>query len=130
MKATRKLNRRSFLGTVAGGIAGAGALIAVASDAEAMQCSDSDSGPNSDPPGRGRSCGGYSDSDSGPNSDPPGRGRGNSNRRTGLTDRDSGSNADPAGNGRGRRRGRCSGATDSDRGAWADPARCGRGRHN
>ena len=76
MKPTRKLSRRSFLGRVAGGaILGGGALMAVSDTASALQCSDSDSGPNSDPPGRGRSCGGCSDSDSGPNSDPGGRGR-------------------------------------------------------
>ena len=58
MKPTRKLNRRSFLGTVAGGIAGIGALAAVSGTTEASQygCSDNDSGTNSDPGGNGRSC--------------------------------------------------------------------------
>src|SRR6185436_13756416 len=98
MKPTRRLSRRSFLGRVAGGaIAGGAALTVLGSPAEALQVSDSDSGPNSDPPGRGRG-NGYSDSDSGPNSDPPGRGRGN-----GISDSDSGPNSDPPGRGRGSR---------------------------
>ena len=78
MKPTRKLNRRSFFAAVAGGVAVTGALGTIAADpAEAFQVTDSDSGPNSDPPGRGRGGGGgsCSDSDSGPNSDPGGRGR-------------------------------------------------------
>ena len=55
MKPTRKLSRRSFLGRVAGGaIAGGAALTVLGAPAEALQVTDSDSGPNSDPPGRGR----------------------------------------------------------------------------
>src|SRR5687768_4864885 len=46
MKPTRKLNRRSFLGTVAGGVAGAGALAAVSGEAHAFQSGCSDSDPN------------------------------------------------------------------------------------
>ena len=109
MKTTRKLSRRSFLGRVAGGVAGGAALtILGASKAEAQ----------------------VSDSDTGQYADPVGRGRGNGYGNTGCSDSDSGNYADPGGNGRGRRRGGCSGLTDSDRGSWSDPARCGRGRHN
>ena len=79
MKPTRKLNRRSFLGTVAGGVAGAGALAAVSGEAHAFQsgCSDNDRGQNADPINNGRSCrtSGCSDNDSGQNSDPIGNGR-------------------------------------------------------
>ena len=54
MQTTRKLSRRSFLGRVAGGaIAGGGALVVLGGTARAFQ-TDSDSGPNSDPAGRGR----------------------------------------------------------------------------
>jgi hypothetical protein len=153
MKPTRKLSRRSFLGRVAGGaIVGGAALTVLTGPAEAMQASDSDSGPNADPSGRGRGnpncsdsdsgqygdpggrgrrCGrtntGCSDSDSGQNGDPSGRGRrcGGGRGTSGLTDRDTGRYADPAGNGRGTRR---SGLTDRDTGSHSDPAGNGRGR--
>jgi len=76
MKHTRKLSRRSFFATVAGGVATAGAVGVIApGHAEAMQCTDSDRGSSSDTAGRGRNCGGCSDSDSGANGDPSGRGR-------------------------------------------------------
>lgn len=159
MKPTRKLNRRSFMARVAGGVAAVGALGLVATDeAGAVQsgCTDSDSGPNSDSPGYGRSCGGRrtgcTDSDSGPNSDPPGGGHCRSRpvrARTGCTDRDGGRYADGVGYGRhcGRRSGytgltdrdpsdrpgygrgfrRRRSCTDSDTGRYGDPA--GRGRH-
>jgi hypothetical protein len=43
-------------------------------------CTDSDGGPNADPPGMGRRCRGRptgcTDTDRGPNEDPPGYGRG------------------------------------------------------
>jgi hypothetical protein len=90
--------------------------------------SDQDSGPNADPPGRGRGGGGggggISDQDSGPNADPPGRGRG-SRSGGGVSDSDSGPNADPPGRGRGSRGGG-TGLTDSDAGPNADGP--GRGR--
>jgi len=129
MKPTRKLNRRSFFAAVAGTVVATGAIGLVATDeAEALQGSDSDRGPNSDPPGRGRgsSC---SDSDSGRYGDPGGRGRrcGGGRRRTGITDRDTGSGSDAAGYGTGRRA-RRSGCTDSDRGRNSDPAGNGRCR--
>jgi hypothetical protein len=76
MKPTRRLSRRSFLAVVAGGAATAGAVGLIAPGrAEAMQCTDADTGSSSDPAGRGRNCGGCSDSDSGPSGDPSGRGR-------------------------------------------------------
>ena len=105
MKTTRRLSRRSFLGSVAGGaVLGGGALIALSGTAGAAQGSDNDSGPRADPPGRGTRTG-RTDSDS---SDRPGRGT-----VTGRTDSDSSdlpnrgrgcSDADPADpQGRGRR---------------------------
>ena len=114
MKTDRKLSRRSFLGRVVGGTVAGGAFVALASQAEALQVTDSDSGPNSDPPGRGRG-GGVTDSDQGPNSDPPGRGRGRAARP--CTDSDSGPNSDRAGSGRGN------GRTDRDP---TDRPGCGR----
>jgi hypothetical protein len=101
MKSNRKLSRRSFLTRVAGGaVIGGGALVALTGKAEAYQVTDSDQGPNSDAPGRGRG----------------------SNRIRGCTDSDQGPNADQAGNGRGN------GRSDSDSGPNADPANCGRRR--
>ena len=118
MKPTRRLSRRSFLGRVAGGaVVGGGALMVLAGKAEAVQVTDGDSGPGSDPAGRGR--GALTDSDSGPNADPPGYGRGQ--RTTACTDTDAGPNSDGAGQGRG------SGVTDGDAGSYADAAGCGRG---
>lgn len=113
MKTDRKLSRRSFMGRVVGGTLAGGAFVALASQAEALQVSDSDSGPNADQAGRGRT--GVTDSDSGPNSDRPGHGRSRSSRP--CTDRDSGPNADQAGRGRGN------GRSDSDP---TDRAGCGR----
>ena len=127
----RSLGRRSTLGLIGASVAAmAGALGLEPAIAEA-QCSDSDSGPNADPGGQGRSCGGgggCTDSDAGPNADGAGRGRncGGGVRPRGCTDRDSGRNADPAGGGRRcgrRRRRRC---TDADTGRYADGAGHGR----
>jgi hypothetical protein len=79
MKSTRKLSRRSFLTRVAGGvIVGGGALVALTGKAEAYQVTDSDQGPHSDPPGRGRGNNhirGCTDADQGPNADPANCGR-------------------------------------------------------
>ena len=106
MKSTRKLSRRSFLTRVAGGaIITGGAMVALTGGARAYQVTDSDSGANSDPPGRGRRRSGAS----------------------GLTDSDSGAMADPGGNGRGARRTSATGITDSDSGSTADSANYGRG---
>lgn len=116
MKTERRLTRRSFLGRVVGGVAvTGGAFVALQGKAEAGQVSDNDSGPNSDPPGRGYT--GVSDSDSGANSDRPNHGRRVARRVQGCTDSDTGSNSDPAGGGRGN------GRNDSDP---SDPAGCGR----
>ena len=129
MKTTRKVSRRSFFLTVAGGVAAAGTLGLIApTEAQAMQCTDSDTGGNSDPAGGGRRCGtnrstGCTDRDTGRYSDPAGNGRCRRRTRTGCTDRDTGRYGDPAGNGRCRRRRSC---TDSDTGRYGDPA--GRGR--
>ena len=128
MKTTRKLNRRSFFFTVAGTVAAASTVGLIApTEAEAMQCTDSDSGSYSDPAGGGRNCRrgrtGCTDRDTGRYSDPAGNGRCRRRRRTGCTDSDRGRYADPAGNGRCRRRS-CS---DSDSGRYGDPG--GRGRN-
>lgn len=124
MKTTRRLSRRSFLGQVAGGAVGAGALALVGAEPAQAQsgCSDSDSGTYGDPGGNGRRCrptSGVTDSDP---SDAAGDGQGRA-----CTDRDTGRNADPVGRGR-----RCggrnwTGVTDSDSGAYRDPANYGRG---
>lgn len=119
MKNMRKLSRRSFMARVVGGtVAGGAALVVLGGRAEALQVSDSDSGPNSDPAGRGYT--GVTDSDSGPNSDRPDHGRSRPSRA--CSDSDSGPNSDLAGRGRG------SGVTDNDTGANSDPVRCGRSR--
>jgi hypothetical protein len=101
MKITRKLSRRSFLTRVAGGaVVAGGAMVALTGKAEAYQVTDSDQGPNSDPPGRGR---------------------GNVHIAR-CTDTDQGPNADQANNGRGNR------TSDNDSGPSGDPANCGRRR--
>jgi hypothetical protein len=95
MKAVRKISRRSFLGSIGGGAAAAGALLAL-SGCATLGYSDSDpydpigggdggrgggrrgrGGDRDDRGrgGRGRGGGGCSDSDSGRNADPSGRGR-------------------------------------------------------
>src|SRR3954464_13104247 len=94
MKATRKISRRSFLGSIGGGAAAAGALLTLTGCAT-LGYSDSDPydpigggggggrrGRRGDDDGRrGRGGGGRggegacSDSDSGRNADPSGRGR-------------------------------------------------------
>lgn len=118
MKPVRKLNRRSFLARVGGGVIAGGALALVRGPARA-QVTDHDP---SDPVGRGRGGGtGLTDTDSGVGADPAGRGRGGGPRpgATGVTDSDP---SDPVGRGRGG-----SGVTDSDRGPYADPRGRGRG---
>jgi len=115
MKAKRKLNRRSFLGAVAGGASlGGGALIVLAARA-AAQNGAAASGPGRSAP-RGRSA--INDGDKNP-TDAAGR--------PGCTDRDSGPRADPPAGGRG------SGVNDNDRGTGrsrarplGDRANCGR----
>lgn len=109
MRKLRKISRRSFLSTVAGG-ALSGALLAVSDHARAAQgCSDSDP---SDPIGRGRRCTyrprtGCSDRDP---TDPGGAGV--RCTATGCSDSDP---TDPVGSGRRCRSGNVySGCSDSD----------------
>ena len=97
------MGRRSVLGIVGGGLLlGTAATVAgTASPAGAQnepepRASDSDSGANADPAGRGRT--GHTDRDSGGSSDAAGRGV---CRERGHTDSDSGGSADAAGRGRG-----------------------------
>lgn len=128
MKPTRKLTRRSFFVTVAGGVAAAGAIGFVGNDAaEAQGCTDSDTGRYADRPGYGRRCGrprsGCTDSDTGRYADSPGHGHCRRRvYRSGCTDSDGGRYADSPGNGRCHRRS----CTDSDSGSYADSP--GRGR--
>ena len=119
MKTSRRLNRRSFFGQVAGGAAAIGALSLIGGEARAGQTgpytgvTDSDSGSNADNAGHGRGPGGnasglpaqpqtgqtgYSDSDSGAGADPSGGGRRGRPTQTGITDSDP---SDPYGQGRG-----------------------------
>lgn len=150
MRTGRKLTRRSFVGSVAGGlIAAGGATVLVTGTAYAQRYSgvtDCDSGNNHDRPGYGvgnRTR--YTDQDTGPNADARCQGRGPNRSEggtsgygrygyehapTGCSDSDSGSGADPGGRGL-----RCAGrtpparyppanarhCTDSDRGNNADP---------
>lgn len=124
-KPKKPLNRRSFMATVVGGVAVAGAASTlIAGEAKAQQRptgrTDSDSGNNADQGGYGRT--GVTDSDP---YDRPGYGV--SSGQTGLTDSDSGGNADAVGNGRGATRSTRSGLTDSDSGSAADQGGYGRG---
>ena len=118
MKPVRRLNRRSFLGQVAGGAATIGALGLIGGSARAQTgpytgVTDTDSGSHADNAGHGRGPGGnasgnpppvsnpqsgYSDSDSGANADPSGNGRRGRSVQTGITDTDP---TDPYGQGRG-----------------------------
>lgn len=94
MKPTRRLNRRSFMARVAGGLAASGGalLLLLAPKATAQPVTDSDP---TDPVGGGRGGTGVTDRDP---TDPAGRGRGGG---SGVTDSDLGANADPVGRGRG-----------------------------
>jgi hypothetical protein len=155
MNRTRKPSRRSFLSLVIGGVAGGGALAALAGRAEAFQTysgvTDSDTGEVRDRPGYGVGARNqYTDQDRGPNADAQFHGRGPNGRAEGSTsgtgrydepergcsDTDGGPGADPAGRGR-----RCGGnpawprsqtpthtrhCTDSDRSPNADPVQEGR----
>lgn len=138
----KRLNRRSFMATVLGGVAATGATTLIAGEAQAQQRptgrSDSDSGSyadranygrtgitDSDPydgVGRGVGSGGGGGGASGlTDSDPVDRGGNGRGNGTGVTDSDSGSGSDPAGRG-------YSGLTDSDSGSNRDRAGHGRGR--
>ncbi|QLC25939.1 hypothetical protein HFP57_13495 [Parasphingopyxis algicola] len=99
---TKKLDRRSFLRRV-GATAGIGALgIVTGTTAARAQVTDSDTGRNADPVGRGRT--GVTDSDTGSSADRAGHGRGSSSdpggRGRNCSDSDGGSRADPGGRGR------------------------------
>jgi len=115
MKASRKLSRRSFLGSVAGGLVAGGALGLVSGRA-AAQATDSDP---SDVPGFGRGGTGVTDRDTGTGADPIGRGRGANRPPAGCSDSDAG---DPSG--RGRRCHRYANDID-DRGMDREPPRTG-----
>jgi len=113
MHRIRKVSRRSFLATVAGGAA-AGPLLLVSDEAAALQSGCTDADPLSrggDPGGRGRHCQGRprtgcSDRDP---SDPGGSGR-NCTAAQGCSDSDP---SDPAG------RGRSCGSTGGNDGVYA-----------
>lgn len=98
----KKLDRRSFLRRV-GATASIGALgIVTGTTAVRAQVSDSDSGANADPAGRGRT--GATDTDTGANADRGYRGRraaGSDGTGSGrnCSDSDTGSRADPGGSG-------------------------------
>jgi hypothetical protein len=151
MKASRRLNRRSFVASVVGGAS----LLAGRAAAQNVRYSgvtDCDSGAQADRPSYGTGVRNQvTDQDSGPNADPRCHGRGPQNRAQGgpsgygrygepasnCSDSDSGTNADPGGRGRS-----CGGShtpwprsqtpettrhcTDSDSGAGADPVQGGR----
>ena len=156
MKASRKLNRRSFFGSVLGGVvAGGGATMLVTGRAGAQNVrytgvTDSDTGEHADRPGYGTGTRNqYTDQDTGPNADAQFHGRGPNARGEGSTsgtgrygeapsgcsDSDGGPGSDPGGRGV-----RCNGqtpprhyppghtrhCTDSDRGTGADPVQQGR----
>lgn len=156
----RKVSRRSFLGQVAGGAAGVGALAVVGGSAAqagdaptndfakpdggggdklAQGCSDSDTGRYADGIGHGRNCRpnygqNCTDGDTGRYGDPVGRGRNCGGRRPrrqeSCSDRDTGRGADPIGRGR-RCAGRTyTGVTDNDSGPGRDPANYGRRGRN
>jgi len=110
MKPLHKLNRRSFLGQVAGGAVSLGALGAFTGAARAQTgpytgVTDNDSGSYADNAGHGRG--------------PGGNASGHPQAQTGITDRDP---SDPSGGGRGT----YTGYSDSDSGANSDPSGGGR----
>lgn len=103
------LGRRLFFFRAATILSGAAISAVGASRRTRAQESDSDTGPNADPSGRGRRGGNGSnsntDSDWGPNRDPVG-GRKKAaapKSEEGGTDADSGPGADPRGKGRGKK---------------------------
>jgi hypothetical protein len=96
MKATRKISRRSFLGSIGGGAAAAGALLTLTGCAT-LGYSDSDP---YDPIGGGGRGGGRRGGGRGEGRGDGGRGRGGRGGEGGCSDSDSGRNADPSGRGR------------------------------
>lgn len=97
--AERQVGRRGALGILGAGVLGGAVtvtgLVAGPQPAEA-KASDSDSGGNADPAGRGQT--GHTDRDSGGGSDRAGHGV---CRERGHSDSDSGGGSDPGGRGRG-----------------------------
>ena len=101
MKATRRISRRSFLGSIGGGAAAAGALLTL-SGCATLGYSDSDPyDPIGGGDGGGRHGGGRRGGRRGDGRD-GGRGHGGGHERGngGCSDSDSGRNADPANRGR------------------------------
>ena len=88
-------SRRALLLGAVGGVA----ALAAGGRAEAQGATDSDSGRNADPPGRGYS--GWTDNDNGSWRDQAGHGRGRGGSYSGWTDADNGSVFDQPGYGRG-----------------------------
>lgn len=152
MKASRRLNRRSFVASVIGGAAlGGSATALVTGRAEAQNTrysgvTDSDTGQHADRPGYGTGVRTqHTDRDTGPNADAQFHGRGPQGDISGqgrygeypssCSDSDGGTGSDPGGRGV-----RCNGqtppqryppghtrhCTDSDRGSGADPVQRGR----
>ena len=139
MKASRKLNRRSFAASVLGGaMLGGGATALLAGRAGAQPrytgTTDCDSGANHDQPGYGAgNRTQYTDNDSGPNADTRCHGRGPNGQsqgsvsgngrygepQTGCSDSDSGSGSDPAGRGV-----RCNGHTPDPRYPTSNTRHC------
>jgi len=105
------VGRRSALGILGASVVGAAVAVVGLGRSVAKAQTDSDSGPNADRSGGGRT--GGTDSDTGPNADRAGHGG------TGRTDSDTGPSADRSGRGG-------SGHSDSDTGPSAD--RAGHGR--
>ena len=110
MARRQRFDRRSFLARVAGGAIGGSALLVIGNQAAAeppaegrrMAIDRDPSDPaRESPPEPPTPATGVSDSDSGANADPAGRGR--ARRRSSITDSDAGANADAAGRGRGAR---------------------------
>jgi hypothetical protein len=105
-----RLGRRLFFFRVATLLTGA-AAVGTSHRARAQE-SDADTGPNADPPGKGkkgrspRETVSNTDSDWGPNRDPVGGARRNTAppvNEPGVTDSDSGPNADKPGKGKGKK---------------------------
>lgn len=120
MKASRKLNRRSFVASVAGGaLIGGGATSFVLGRAEAQNTrysgvTDSDTGQHADRPGYGTGTRSqYTDQDRGPNADAQFHGRGPTGTQGGVS-------------GTGRYDGPVSGCSDNDHGSGSDPGGHGR----
>ncbi len=150
MSDKKRIDRRSFMARVVGGIAAGGALGSVAGCAgtdsdpydlaglgrgtTAGGCTDSDSGYGEDQVGYGRRCGtpapapapsNCTDSDTGNGADGIGRGRScGAAPPTNCSDSDSGRYGDPTG--RGRRCAPAPSCSDSDTGAKSDPSGGGR----